>query len=105
VTVLINGGDITYADAEASIAEGRPVLVAAGSGERLTSPQRRAGGEATPERHKPADCESCGVDLSKDSGQRLSTEIERILSEELDDGRAHQGKAGQSARSGSSMTS
>ena len=83
VTVLINGGDITYADAEASIAEGRPVLVAAGSGGTADVVAAAAGGEATLERAQAlADCELVrAVDLSKDSGQQLSTEIERILSE------------------------
>lgn len=32
VTVLVNGGDIAYRDAAASLAAGRPVLVVAGSG-------------------------------------------------------------------------
>jgi hypothetical protein len=32
VTVVVNGGDVTYADAAASLARGRPVIVLAGTG-------------------------------------------------------------------------
>jgi SLOG in TRPM, prokaryote len=32
VTVLVDGGEITYADAAASVSAGRPVLAVAGSG-------------------------------------------------------------------------
>ena len=83
VTVLVNGGDITYADAEASIAEGRPVLVAAGSGGTADVVAAAARGESSDERAQAlVDGDLVRtVDLSEDLGQRLSTEIERILSE------------------------
>ena len=83
VTVLVNGGEITYADAEASIAEGRSVLVAAGSGGTADVVAAAARGAPTLERAQAlADCELVrAVDLGKGSGQGLATEIERILSE------------------------
>jgi hypothetical protein len=37
VTILVNGGEIAYADAAASVAEGRQVLVVAGSGRSADS--------------------------------------------------------------------
>jgi SLOG in TRPM, prokaryote len=83
VTLLVNGGEITYADAEASIAEGRPVLVAAGSGGTADVVAAAARGAATVERaHALADCELVrAFDLGEESEQQLLTEIDRILSE------------------------
>jgi hypothetical protein len=83
VTVLVNGGEVTYADAEASIAEGRPVLVAAGSGGTADVVAAAARGAATIERAQAlADCELVrAFDVGEDSEQRLSTEIDRILAE------------------------
>jgi SLOG in TRPM, prokaryote len=83
VTVLVNGGEITYDDAEASIAEGRPVLVAAGSGGTADVVAAAVRGASANERARAlADSELVrAVDLSEDSGLRLSTEINGILSE------------------------
>jgi hypothetical protein len=47
VTVVVNGGSITFDDAEASLAAGRPVIVLAGSGRTADEIARaRAGEEA-----------------------------------------------------------
>jgi SLOG in TRPM, prokaryote len=82
-TVLVNGGEISYADAEASIAEGRPVLVAAGSGGTADKLAAAVRGDATLERARAlADSELVrAVDMSNRAKQALSTEVERILSE------------------------
>ena len=49
VTVVINGGDITYADAAASIDRGRPVVVLAGTGRTADAiAGARAGQDADP---------------------------------------------------------
>ena len=84
VTVLVNGGEIAYADAEASIAEGRPVIVAAGSGGTADVVAAAARGAPTFERAQAlADSELVrAVDLNEDVGRQLAKEIERILSEE-----------------------
>jgi hypothetical protein len=81
VTVLVNGGEISYDDVEASITEGRPVLVAAGSGGTADELAAAARGEAADDRARAlAGSELVRVvDFGKDSG--LTTEIERILSE------------------------
>jgi SLOG in TRPM, prokaryote len=83
VTMLVSGGKVAYADAEASIAEGRPVLVVAGSGGTADEVAAATRGDATLERARAlADSELVqAVDLSKDAKHGLTTEVERILSE------------------------
>ena len=83
VTVLVNGGEIAYADAEASIAEGRPVVVAAGSGGTADVVAAAARGASTLERAQAlADSELVrAVDLNEDAGRQLPMEIDRILSD------------------------
>ena len=57
VTVVINGGDITYADAAASIDRGRPVVVLAGTGrtaDAIAGARRRPG-------RRPARCGDCRI--------------------------------------------
>lgn len=83
VTLVVNGGEITYEDAGASIAEGRAVLVAAGSGGTADELAAAARGEAADERAR-ALAESPlvqAVDFVKDADYGLTTEVERILSE------------------------
>jgi SLOG in TRPM, prokaryote len=82
-TVLVSGGEISYADAEASIAEGRPVLVAAGSGGTADQVAAAVRGDETLERARAlADSELVrAVDLSKGAERALTTEVERIFSE------------------------
>ncbi|HEU0303511.1 MAG TPA: hypothetical protein VFR32_02915 [Gaiellaceae bacterium] len=83
VTVLVNGGEITYDDAEASIAESRPVVVAAGSGGTADVIAAAVRGAPANERAQALAGSKLvrAVDLSEDSGLRLSTEIDGILSE------------------------
>jgi len=83
VTVLVNGGEITYADAEASIAEGRPVIVVAGSGGTADIVAAAARSTPTPERVQALTRSELlrAVDLDGDSGRQVSTEIERTLTE------------------------
>jgi len=83
VTVLVNGGEITYADAEASIAEGRPVLVVAGSGGTADVVAAAARGMSTLERVQALASSELlrTVDLDGDSGRQVSKEIERTLTE------------------------
>ena len=83
MTVLVNGGEIAYADAEASIAEGRPVVVAAGSGGTADVVAAAARGASTLERAQAlADSELVrAVDLNEDAGRQLAMEIDRILSD------------------------
>jgi SLOG in TRPM, prokaryote len=82
-TVLVNGGEGTYADAEASIAERRPLIVAAGSGGTADA-LAAAGRDASPDERAGAVASSNlvnAVDLRQDGGQPLVTEIARILTE------------------------
>jgi len=83
VTLVVHGGEITYDDAQASIAEKRPVLVAAGSGgtaDELAAAVR--GQAADPRAQALADSELVqAVDFVKDAEHGLTTVIERILSE------------------------
>ena len=83
VTVLVNGGEITYADAEASIAEGRPVLVVAGSGGTADVVAAAARGTSTLERVQALASSELlrAVDLDGDSGRQVLKEIERTLTE------------------------
>jgi SLOG in TRPM, prokaryote len=83
VTVLVNGGRVAYTDAEASLAEGRTLLVAAGSGG--TADALAAGvrdGSLNRQAHFVGDANLVdAVELSEDGGQPLFAEIERILSD------------------------
>ena len=82
VTLIVSGGEITYEDAGASIAEGRPVLVAAGSGGTADALAAAARGQAADERARAfAESELLdAVDFGKDAEHGLTREIERILS-------------------------
>ena len=81
-TVLLNGGDISYADAAASIAAGRRVLAVAGTGGAADAVVGAIRGEPAEE---PARALAASelvrvVELSHDSGPSLIEEIERIVS-------------------------
>jgi hypothetical protein len=82
-TVLVNGGEGAYADAEASIAERRPLIVVAGSGGTADA-VATAALDGTPGGKAAALAKSDlvnAVDLRQDGEQPLLTEITRILSE------------------------
>jgi len=83
VTLVVSGGEITYEDAGASIAEGRAVLVAAGSGGTADELAAAARGEEADERARAlADSDLVyAFDFGKDGEHELTTEVERILSE------------------------
>jgi SLOG in TRPM, prokaryote len=75
-TVLVNGGPVSYADAEASLAEGRRLIVAAGTGG--TADEIAIGGDDAVLRDSDL---VKAVDVSEDAGQPLIEELERILSD------------------------
>ncbi len=81
-TVLVNGGEIAYADAAASIAEGRRVLAVAGSGGAADAVAAAVRGEPAGERARALVASDLvrAVELRDDSGLPLLEEIERILS-------------------------
>lgn len=82
-TVLINGGEGAYADAEASLAENRPLIVAAGSGGTADALAEAGRDGALDERAEALATSNLvnAVDLRQDDGQPLVTEIARILTE------------------------
>ena len=80
--MLLNGGEISYADAAASIAAGRRVLAVAGTGGAADAVVGAIRGEPAEE---PARALAASelvrvVELSHDSGPSLIEEIERIVS-------------------------
>jgi len=82
-TVLVNGGEGAYADAEASLAERRPLIVAAGSGGTADAVAAAARDGSPGERAETLARSDLvnAVDLRQDGGQPLLTEVARILSE------------------------
>ena len=83
VTLVVSGGEITYEDAGASIAEGRAVLVAAGSGGTADELAAATRGEEADERARAlVDSDLVyAFNFGKDGEHDLTTEVERILSE------------------------
>ena len=81
VTILVNGGDIAYADAAASIAEGRRVLAVAGSGRSADSVAAAVHGEPAGKRARMLAGSKLvrAIDLRADSELLL---VEQILSAE-----------------------
>jgi SLOG in TRPM, prokaryote len=80
LTVLVNGGDITYADAAASVTAGRQVLAIEGSGRTADALASALRGEPSedPARVLAASGLVDAIDLREDSSLEV---IERILSE------------------------
>ena len=90
VTVLLNGGDIAWTDAEESVADGRPVLAVAGSGR--TADELAAAAAGGPADERAAALVRTGlveaVALGEDARPSLQERVEEILrSERPDDGR------------------
>ena len=80
-TVLLNGGEISYADAAASIAAGRRVLAVAGTGGAADAVVEAIRGEPAdePARALAASDLVRAVGLRDDSGPSLVEEVERIV--------------------------
>jgi hypothetical protein len=78
-TVLVNGGSVAYTDAEASLAEDRRLIVAAGTGGTADA-IALGSDEAVPTSLRESDLVKT-VDVSEDAGQPLLSELERILSD------------------------
>jgi len=83
VTLLVNGGRIAYTDAEASLAEGRKLIVAAGTGGTADAlaADIRDGSLASRTTHVFSGSDLVQtIHLNEDGNEPLFTEIERILS-------------------------
>jgi SLOG in TRPM, prokaryote len=79
-TMLVNGGEISYADAAASVAEGRQVLALAGSGGAADAVAAALGGEPAGERARALAASGLvhAVDLGDDAALPVE-QLERIL--------------------------
>ncbi|CRZ17149.1 hypothetical protein [Mycolicibacterium neworleansense] len=79
ITVLINGGDIAYSDAELSVRAGRPVVAIAGSGRTADTFARALAGQPTDERTAALVRSGLIRSIPADAPERLVELLETVL--------------------------
>lgn len=79
VTVLVNGGEFTWADAEQSVAESRPILAVEGSGRVADALAAGTRGEAEDERARALAASGLVHAASLDEPAALAELVDRLL--------------------------
>lgn len=83
LTVLINGGEVTWSDASHNVGQGRPLLVVAGSGRTADALADALAGKITDERARKLVASGLMQAVDLRSSEKLSCVIHEILSSKI----------------------